>query len=160
MHQLNLDPTPEQQKDLACADAHEALRAALFAPLLKRPDAAAIFERVEAGDELRLELATLTGACCAVLIGAERQRINDGYITGSPGALELFQTLAAALTASLNAEPEARRVELAALMPGHPVICYLRINAHSEVFGVRVGGQKAVFSVARAIEVNRTVPAH
>jgi hypothetical protein len=104
----------------------------------------------------------LTRAFCATLIGTAKQRVADGHMLPGPATVDLLRTLADAFTASLNAEPEARRGELSVLLPGLSLIFMLRLNVHSEVFVIRAGrpdSSPPAFIVQRAVEVDRLAAA-
>jgi hypothetical protein len=143
-----------QQRDIAAADAHEALRAALLPPLLRRPDAGVILDSVAHGTELRLELRLHDAAWGAFLIDAERRVIDSGTLAPDAATVDLLDVLGTALAACLNAEAEARRAEIAAQAKGLPVFAMLRIHSATETFVLRIGDSTPpVFVAQRAVEV-------
>jgi len=107
-------PSPAEQRDLACADAHAALRTALLPHVLLRQDAPGIVERIASGTELALDFAPLTRRFAATLIDSQVRLLLDASLADDDESRDLADVLGLALTAALNAEAAAVRERVGA----------------------------------------------
>jgi hypothetical protein len=157
------DTSPEALRDLAAADAHESLRGRFMPVLLDRPDAEAIFARVHAGDELRIEFRPADRAFACVLIGSQRIVLSAGTLDGADAAtLDLANAAGLALTAALNAEEPEKRRELARAMAGASFVVSLRLNMHSETLVLHASDPTGgtVYCSQRVAKVDRRMALH
>jgi len=161
MQNLDLTPSTAAQRDTAAEDAHRAIRSVLLQPLLRRPDATTLLDRIARGDELRIEVVLFDRVYGIFLIGSTRETVATGTLPPEGEALDMLDACGLAVVSALNAESPDRRREVGALRmaaaqntQANAVVCMLRVNAATETLVMRIGlGTPPAFVTQRCVEL-------
>lgn len=146
----DLTPNPEQQRDLAAADAHAALKSALLPLVQSRPDWPNIKRYAESGrGEVWLDYHPQTKGFGVQLSDTEVRCVWLTTVEGS-GIDDLNDTLRMAITAVLNGPGIDEDAAVLAVRLGADHVYRLRIARHIENLEIALElGGRIVLSAQR-----------